>query len=524
MRITNKIIQNNAITNINGNKVLEDSLNNQLATGKKINRPSDDPVIAIRALRLRTNLSEVQQYYKKNVPDANSWLKITESAVDTAIEVITNMYSDCTSGSEGFKTAEDRMKTLENMKGLRDEIYAIGNAESAGRYVFTGYRTDTSLAYEKDTKQKFTITEQLGSDRVGDYTYIDTKGLENLTASNAATGTTLEKDITPNDFHRIRLSYDQCSADKNSAPAIQYYGSDGTLKTVTADVVSVNSSSPNPYLSMKGENGNKAVFIPETGELVLSDSLYADLQGVKDIQGTKDAAGNEINEGEIRVTYVKEEWSKNDLRPEHFFYCETPADNAAGKMVYNEGYLTSQPDDDTRQIIAFDVGFGQEVRVNTLANEVFTHDIGRDLDEMIANVEAVIDMEETVSKLEGLIEKETDPSKKKTMEDKLAASNKALTYLKDKMQKDFEGGISRTQGYLDRANTALTTVGNRSARIDLVENRLSSQETSFKTLASENEDADITEVAVQLGSVELSYQAALMATGKITQTSLLNYL
>ena len=69
MRITNKIIQNNAITNINGNKILEDKLNTQLATGSKVNRPSDDPVVAIRALRLRGNLSEVNQFYKKNVPD-----------------------------------------------------------------------------------------------------------------------------------------------------------------------------------------------------------------------------------------------------------------------------------------------------------------------------------------------------------------------------------------------------------------------------------------------------------------------
>ena len=103
MRITNKIIQNNAITNINGNKILEDKLNTQLATGSKVNRPSDDPVVAIRALRLRGNLSEVNQFYKKNVPDAQSWLKITESAIDTAIRVITDMYNDCTTGSVGFK-------------------------------------------------------------------------------------------------------------------------------------------------------------------------------------------------------------------------------------------------------------------------------------------------------------------------------------------------------------------------------------------------------------------------------------
>ena len=64
MRITNKVMQNNALANINKNKVMQDSLNNQLATGKKIMRPSEDPVVAIRALRLRTDLSQIQQFYK----------------------------------------------------------------------------------------------------------------------------------------------------------------------------------------------------------------------------------------------------------------------------------------------------------------------------------------------------------------------------------------------------------------------------------------------------------------------------
>ena len=40
---------------------LQDKLNNQMATEKKIVRPSDDPVVAIRALRLRTNVSQVTQ-------------------------------------------------------------------------------------------------------------------------------------------------------------------------------------------------------------------------------------------------------------------------------------------------------------------------------------------------------------------------------------------------------------------------------------------------------------------------------
>lgn len=520
MRITNKIIQNNAITNINGNKILEDKLNNQLGSGSKINRPSDDPVVAIRALRLRSNLSEVNQYYKKNVPDAQSWLKITESAIDTAIEVITDMYNDCTTGSVGFKTAEDRQKILENMKGCKDEIYAIGNAETAGRYVFTGYRTSVPLAFEKDTTLKYTITEQLDSNCVSDYTYIDTKDLGDITASNALGNTTTDQDITTNTVHRLRLAYNTCTT---TAPTIEYYDNTGALQSVTATTMSLNGAA-DPYLAMQGATGNAAVFIPETGELILSDGLYSELQNVKDIAGTSDVSGNEIDEGEIRVTYEKEEWKKNDLRPEHYFYCETPADNASGRLVYNEQYLTNQKDDDTRQIISYDVGFGQEVRVNTLANEVFGHEIARDLEGMIANVEAVIEMEGIVSTLEGLIEKETDPANTDSLNDRLTAANKALTYLRDKMEKDFEGGITRSQEYLSRANTALTGVGNRGARLDLVENRLSSQQSNFKTLAEENEGIDPAEVAVELSSVELSYNAALMATGKITQTTLLNYL
>ena len=67
MRITNKVMQNNSLMNINNNKVLQDDLNTQLATGKKITRPSDDPVVAIRALRLRTDVSQVNQYYVESI-------------------------------------------------------------------------------------------------------------------------------------------------------------------------------------------------------------------------------------------------------------------------------------------------------------------------------------------------------------------------------------------------------------------------------------------------------------------------
>ena len=53
MRITNNIILHNTTGNINGNKVNVNNLNNQMTSQKKIQRPSENPVIAVRSLRLR---------------------------------------------------------------------------------------------------------------------------------------------------------------------------------------------------------------------------------------------------------------------------------------------------------------------------------------------------------------------------------------------------------------------------------------------------------------------------------------
>ena len=70
MRVTNNMILRNSSYNINGTKGSVNSSMNQMTTQKKINKPSEDPVVAIRSLRLSTSLSRVDQYYKKNPKDA----------------------------------------------------------------------------------------------------------------------------------------------------------------------------------------------------------------------------------------------------------------------------------------------------------------------------------------------------------------------------------------------------------------------------------------------------------------------
>jgi flagellar hook-associated protein 3 FlgL len=104
------------------------------------------------------------------------------------------------------------------------------------------------------------------------------------------------------------------------------------------------------------------------------------------------------------------------------------------------------------------------------------------------------------------------------------AAQKAYNYLREKMQKEFEHKITSNQKSLDVANIAVTNNGTRSKRLDLVNQRLMNQTTTFKTLQSENEDIDLAETATQLTTAQVTYEASLMATGKISQSSLINFI
>lgn len=515
MRITNKVMQNNSLTNINTNKLLQDKLSTQMATEKKVNRPSDDPVVAIRALRLRTNVNQITQYYEKNVPDAESWLKLTEDAISSMTEVITDMYENATKGSNENLTLDDKKTILTQLKSLRDEVYSTGNTDYAGRYIFTGYRTDTTLTFTTDETKTYSITEQLDSSMLDTITHVKTGDLLDINEANFGATNVVENDIASNQIHRLRLSYQNVDG---TIPTIAYKEKDAggnyVDRTINCDVVSLYDTN-NPYENVAAD---KAYLIKETGEILLGDDIY------KKLMDTSDDPATVANEKEIRVTYEKSDWKKGNLKPEHYFACSEKRTPPLTDIQYNQSYLAGTQE---RQAIEYDVGLNQRIRVNTTADEIFTHDIGRDVDDMIASLEESIAIEEMVAKLGDLL-KDTaninDPAKKEQLEKQLAAANKALTFSNEKTQKLFEGSITKMQGHLDTVNLASTQNGTRSQRLELISNRLMSQKTNFETLQSENEDADIAEVAIKLNSAGLTYNASLMATGKILQNSLMDFI
>lgn len=520
MRITTKVIQNNTRTNINNNKILQDKLSNQMGTQKKINRPSEDPIVAIRALRLRTNVSQVTQYYEKNIPDAKSWMQITEDALSSVTEVITDMRGQCQKGASEKLATADRQTILDALQSLRDEVYATGNADYAGRSVFTGYRTDTTLKFTKAETKLYSITEQFENDIIDSIKYIDTAGVNNITDANfdsAPASNIKEADVKEYSIHRIRLAYKNID-DETETVAPTITSVDGSVN-VTATIAS-SKDVPSPYISITEDaNKDKAILIKETGELLIGEELYGKLMNLQDDETT-----TTVSEGEFRVTYEKSNWALNDLKPEHYFACIDKSDaDPANHISYNPEYLTDVNRE--KQAIEYDVGLNQSIRVNTTADEVFVHAIGRDVDDMINVLQEITILDAKITDLKKLAEENAaDPAKSTILRDQVEAAEKAMTYLNEKRQSLFEHNITNMSNHLDRVNYATTNCGTREKKLELIENRLMSQKTSFEELQSENENIDISDAAIELQGANMAYEAALMATGKILQTSLVNYL
>ena len=585
MRMTNKIMRNNSAYNINQNKILQDKLTNQMTTQSKIVRPSDDPVVAIRALRLRSNVTSVTQYNDKNAKDADQWLALTADAMKTVDEVLTDLYKQATTAPNKYQTSSELRILMSQMKQLTAEFYSCANVDYAGRYVFSGYRTDLPVTFtEEDMKDmadhpvSFNIDESFGFQDISRVSYTDHDKLEeklngNATGNGPATAdgisetNSYEQSVSNSTLYRFRISYNDLDSlgkgtkDKNGVEVsdgreLTFTMPDGTKvrakaqtdangvvqkdadgnPIVKAEKYVAGATPPNDWVAFTDfeikefsdqEAAYKAVaegtftgiaYIPTSGELVFSKDFYD--------KNFNEAAFNGSKTG-FQVNYDKSTWKNGDINPVHYFRCvETKNMAAPGetpelrKTAYN-----TQREEGRNQDIYYDVGYNQQIRVNTRADEIFTHNVQRDMDDFEHYIKQLEDIETVEQNLtEKMKNWPEDSDEYKDLALRLEGVKKAETYIRDNIHTKFENQITKYQKYMDDSRVAMTDNATRRSRLELISTRLTNQKATFKELQQDNEGIDITEVAVELTASELTYNAALMATGKIMQTNLMNYI
>jgi flagellar hook-associated protein 3 FlgL len=116
------------------------TLQNQLSTGMKINKPSDDPVGITFALRYRSELDANDQY-SKNVSTSLSMLEYTDTAIGQAGEIMQRARELLVSGANGTleQTSLDAIKV--EMSQLFNQMVEVGNSQFNGKQVFNGELT-----------------------------------------------------------------------------------------------------------------------------------------------------------------------------------------------------------------------------------------------------------------------------------------------------------------------------------------------------------------------------------------------
>lgn len=150
MRITNSMLVNNMMNNLNANLNRMAKYQNQGASGRLFDRPSDDPIGMSRSLKLYTDISRVSQY-ERNLNDANSWMHTTEEALKELEQILQRTRELSVDAANGTKTEEDTKNIAEEIKQLKEQAIKLANTSHAGRSVFTGFKTDKDLLQSNGT-------------------------------------------------------------------------------------------------------------------------------------------------------------------------------------------------------------------------------------------------------------------------------------------------------------------------------------------------------------------------------------
>lgn len=144
MRITNSMLINTVLRDLNTNMGKMSKSQEQLSSGRRINRPSDDPVSLVDSLRLRTGLTELNQY-KSNAESADSWLQTTDSALDESGAILQRIRELAVQGANTGtlpQISEDAI--AKEVSQLKQQLVNIGNSTIGDRYIFSGTATKTA--------------------------------------------------------------------------------------------------------------------------------------------------------------------------------------------------------------------------------------------------------------------------------------------------------------------------------------------------------------------------------------------
>lgn len=143
MRVTQSMLTNNMLRNISLSYRKLEKLQDQLATQKKITRPSDDPVVAMLGLGYRTDLNQVEQF-TRNIGEVRNWLETTDDALSQGVQVLNRIRELVVQASNDTYEENQREAIAKELRELNEQLKIIAQTKVGDKYLFNGTNTSRS--------------------------------------------------------------------------------------------------------------------------------------------------------------------------------------------------------------------------------------------------------------------------------------------------------------------------------------------------------------------------------------------
>lgn len=155
LRVTQRSLTATTSANLQLNLQKMQQLQEQLSSGRQINRPSDSPTGTVSALRLRADLRRGEQL-QRNATDGLGWLGTADTALTEALGTIGRARELALRGNNGSMGPEDRAAIATEVESLREHLLGIANSSYLGRPLFAGTSSaasayDANGTYQGDT-------------------------------------------------------------------------------------------------------------------------------------------------------------------------------------------------------------------------------------------------------------------------------------------------------------------------------------------------------------------------------------
>ncbi|GAB6094298.1 hypothetical protein JCM14469_05500 [Desulfatiferula olefinivorans] len=523
MRVASNTLYNVSTSRLNRVKYDLLETNTRVATGKKVNTLSDDPVAVAPILNLKSSIASVTQY-SANIATGRQWLEGGETALSNVTSLITEAKVTSIGMLNGIISAEDYVSGADTIEGIREHILNLANTQVNGQYIFSGTKTNIRSFMPDDPDNPTRMVYQGGSDmfsvkmaelsniEVGycgndvfqtPYLVIDTTNNKiDFREETAGTyGAELTAEIPVGRYSPSELAVTlqtvmtTRSAAVGQAEIVNVSRDDAIFSVDNYDALTVAAAAV--QLTYSAATGTWTVAnnagYPNLNSLTLtSDSDLIDLDFTGD--QTADVTvrlGTPANDGDV-VT----------------FDITDPADggnDVVYSVNYNDGsrkYTISQtggPVLDNLQLmwdtgsnaassIGMDMGFDASADLTGPADGL-THESDEGVEWGIFR---------TLIELQGFLESGNADG--------------------------INRSISRLSADFDYIGSVVSQIGIRGNRLDVRDNIISDLNISYETTKMRLEDADMITEITKLDQKEFAYNAAMSATAKIINMSLMDYL